>query len=64
MIIGTSKKKYAPLHYTLLDRAWHPLRLDWQGFGTIKKPISVPGFEHGLSGHNPIALALVSQPLP
>ena len=56
----TSKLRF---YYTLLEKAGHPLRIDWQQFWT-KKPESVPGFQPGLSMQNAIALRLVPPPLP
>ena len=56
----TSKLRF---YYTLLEKAGHPLRIDWQQFWT-KKPESVPGFQPSLSMQNAIALPLVPPPLP
>ena len=56
----TSKLRF---YYTLLEKAGHPLRIDWQQFWT-KKPESVPGFQPGLSMQNAIALPHVPPPLP
>ena len=38
MMIGNRKKKeeYAPFYYTLLEKARHPVRIDWQQFWTEK----------------------------
>ena len=33
---GKEKEEYAPLYHTLLEKAWHPVRIDWQQFLTEK----------------------------
>ena len=56
-------KEYAPFHYSFLEKAQRPVRIDEQQFWT-EKAKSVPGFKLGLRGQNAIALQLAPLPLP
>ena len=61
---GNRTEECAPFYYTLLEKARHPARLNWQQFCPVKSPKSFSGLEPSLPRQNATPLPLVLPPLP